>query len=886
MKLKKIPFILILNKNTSGCHFLSIVIFFILYFTTSISGQHTLQFKKVPAEKIIKKVSEKLQITFNFNYKYLPEGTYSFSCNGSQTEVLETIFTVLDRNYIQLDSTIYTVQKSDLSEVRKVLPIRISGKVIDEYGLELIGATIWIPQMEQSFTTNANGNFLIEGYFSDSEKVEFGYIGYQSQVRQIGLLRSKGQPTIVMQTQDHMLGEIVVVAQPYLPISLQPSTTQETIVMDQLMSVAGRPDKDILSAVQMLPGLYTVDESATEIQMRGGPPDQTNFDWNGIQLFQTSHFYGRISAINPYAVDQVSIIKNGASADRSGQVSGTISMEDHNEIEDSLWAKIHTNLLYSNIGVNVPIIKEKVELRLAWRKSYSEFFDNLVHDRFFDNSFQFGELRNEINIQNEFQLDSVVTLRSTLKYQDFFGTLKVKLSDYDFLKISGTVIDNSFDFEKNDIANNVNPQDNLDIANQGMGLQYAHVWSDQSTTNVQYSRSHYDYENGYLLDPENDINGTSAIEDNTMRQSATDISQSYDTENINLSLGIKYESWDYNRLKASTQGDVESISLNDDFEANEKSVFIKGRWQSSRYWQLEGGIRYSDYSLSGNTYWEPRFHFSAFPMRNWTIHAHWGLYHQVLNKEHVFTTFQVADRFWYLSNEIGDGFFLDVVENRQASIGVSFQKRNWTFNMDIYHKQNDNIYSSAFDFLGQGSPFQFADLQVKGLELSAKYSGKWFSLLWTYDHINETMNYRDGTQSKTPFTQPHRFSFFQGLQWNKWQMSWHWKLASGRYFSDPTGIESTTNANGQTSSYVIFSNILSSQLPIYHSLDISLFYHYGRTTSKYKAKIGFSISNLYNRDNIIKREFYVDYTQPELAILDQSWSGLPITPNLVAEIIF
>ena len=167
-----------------------------------------------------------------------------------------------------------------------------------------------------------------------------------------------------------------------------------------------------------------------------------------------------------------------------------------------------------------------------------------------------------------------------------------------------------------------------------------------------------------------------------------------------------------------------------------------------------------------------------------------------------------------------------------------------------------------------------------------KYTSDWFSLLWAYDHIDESFIFGNGLISKTPYSQPHRLSLFQALQWQNWQIAAHWKFASGRYFSEPESLETIINTAGTQVQSIVFSPVLTVQLPNYHSLDFSLFYNFQTQLAKLNGKIGCSISNIYNRENIIKNEFYINYFTTDSPIILQSSKGLPFTPNLVVELIF
>ena len=194
------------------------------------------------------------------------------------------------------------------------------------------------------------------------------------------------------------------------------------------------------------------------------------------------------------------------------------------------------------------------------------------------------------------------------------------------------------------------------------------------------------------------------------------------------------------------------------------------------------------------------------------------------------------------------------------------------------------MWTSAFDFDIHSDPYVYADLKIKGVESSIRFQNDWLSLFWTYDRIDERLTLEDGTATNSPFSQPHRISLFQSLQWKKWQLSTHWRFASGRYFSLPGEIKSFISTTGNETLYIDYPTLLTEQMPNYHALDLSVFYQFKK--NKIAGHIGCSISNVYNRDNFIKNEFFIDYRFDELQVSLHSWTGLPFTPNLIFEIGF
>ena len=237
---------------------------------------------------------------------------------------------------------------------------------------------------------------------------------------------------------------------------------------------------------------------------------------------------------------------------------------------------------------------------------------------------------------------------------------------------------------------------------------------------------------------------------------------------------------------------------------------------------------------------------------------------------------------WYLSDERPESDnFIWVVQNRQSSIGLKYIVKKWKFTIDGYTKIAQNIWTSALDFAIEEDPFAFADLRVNGLEFSSHYHNKNWKLLWTYELTDEQMLVKGHTEYriKSPFTQPHRISLMQSYKLRNWMFSSRWRFNSGRRYSEGSRISSISDPEFQ---YIIeYNSILEKNTPAYHSLDVSTTYKWIFNESKNQfVEIGLHIQNLYNRENVIKRQFFIDYTKSpfEMAFYDRK--GLGFTPNI------
>lgn len=81
-----------------------------------------------------------------------------------------------------------------------------------------------------------------------------------------------------------------------------------------------------------------------------------------------------------------------------------------------------------------------------------------------------------------------------------------------------------------------------------------------------------------------------------------------------------------------------------------------------------------------------------------------------------------------------------------------------------------------------------------------------------------------------------------------------------------------------------FDEIFEAQVPSYHSLDLGFQYRF--STRPFDGRIGTSISNVYNRVNILRNRYFVDFTTTPESVSLWSQTGLPRVVNVFLELQF
>ena len=83
----------------------------------------------------------------------------------------------------------------------------VSGTVVDDKGVPIVGATVIVKDSQKGTVTDADGRYVINDVSND-DQLQFSYLGYYAKTEQIGV---RTTVDVILSEMSNMLNEVVVV---------------------------------------------------------------------------------------------------------------------------------------------------------------------------------------------------------------------------------------------------------------------------------------------------------------------------------------------------------------------------------------------------------------------------------------------------------------------------------------------------------------------------------------------------------------------------------------------------------------------------------------------------------------------------------------------------
>ncbi len=266
-----------------------------------------------------------------------------------------------------------------------------------------------------------------------------------------------------------------------------------TVAQKPLGAIPGQTTPDILQSIQLIPGVSSLDESASGIQIHGGTSDQNLLLFDHIRVFNSGYLYGMLSRFNPYATEKATIFKTATSAAYGDRVSGIIDLSTDNGVAKELSGGLGIDGLSIDGYVKAPLSK-KSSIAVYARNAYLDIYKTPTYEAYakkiFNNSGRITDSSgNPLNVNSDdgYTYD---TSENEFRFYDVNAKYIYQPSPEDKISISALMTRNRtlFSFASEGETKN----DSLATGNGGISINWLHRTSSTQTDQITTYFSSYD----------------------------------------------------------------------------------------------------------------------------------------------------------------------------------------------------------------------------------------------------------------------------------------------------------------------------------------------------------------------------------------------------------
>lgn len=718
----------------------------------------------------------------------------------------------------------------------------LSGFIYDKTtGEALIGANVFIPNINRGAVSNVFGFYSIPKIKSGIYNVNISYVGYKTYTIKLDLRNDEDKRLNVYLEQDVIQGkEIIVKADSIRVVERLFNKPVSNIELSpkQIQSVPRVIEADLLRTLQTLPGIVPLSDFSSAIYVRGGTPDQNLFMIDGTDVYNPEHAFGLFSTFNTDAIKKVEVYKGGFGAEYGGRLSSVIDVTNNDGNRNFYEGKASLSLLSLSSTVSGPIgnigsISGSIR-RTYLDQTIAKWVDEVPDYYFID-----GNLKAFFDLNNSNKLSV-----------SYFGSK----DNLNFVLDKKRPESLGFDYI---------------WGNQTGSINLRSIFASNLFGNFWITFSHF---NSFFDFDDVGVKEDNQINDLTFKGNI----QYFYSENFNFKFGFEQKNANGGLKQDFPGGKVDASKSRKLFSFYSSSV-----WKPNPLWNIEFGLR-GDYFFSDKIYknLDPRFSLKYRLSENANIKLSAGSFHQYANRiprlffVSIWTT---ADSFVRGSSSnhfifgyeraLGEKFQLEFETYYKTYKDIYSYNQNYVADVVPSNYSNDNvpIYNNQKGLFTRGDGYSYGIeflLRKETGAITGWLSYSFSNTYYTFDGINQ------GKSFMPRHNRTHAINLVSTIDLNnfineiknqsfekrdkQWILGLNFTFFSGQPITLPSSVYLFTQfpdwEQNKNSLATYPSTINTFNLPYYSRFDFSLTYEIDYDSWKISPYI--QVFNLFNRKNV------------------------------------
>ncbi|MDR2969872.1 MAG: TonB-dependent receptor [Tannerellaceae bacterium] len=726
----------------------------------------------------------------------------------------------------------------------------VSGRITDATtGEVLIGATV--AERRQNRGTSAN----TYGFYSltlpkGEVLLNWSYLGYDAAEAAFEHMRD----TVINIALDPFVSELAEVVVSAGDNNIKSARPGQIFV--PVSTIRNKPalmgENDLMKSLQYIPGVQSSTEGKADLSVRGGTPDQNLILLDGNPIYNANHLFGFMSVFNTDALKNVTLYKSGFPARFGGRLSSVIDANTKDGNKERFGGSATLGLLAAKFNIEGPILKDRTSFTLSGRRSWADtFMSSLQKSESTVTTVYFYDINAKLHHK--------ISDRTSLYLTAYNGHDKLKNTEQNITVYPGQVAEHNSTSEQSWRWGNTIVAARLNSSLSGNLFMNANL----SYNGYRYNTS---IENSYTAP--NDEGKQEQVSNRIGYDSGiSDYTGTLEFEYIPapahyVRSGVQYVYHNFRPEVQSLSGSGAVNINNGKVPAGELSAYVEDEWEVVRQLKVNGGVRFSMFSVRGKTYAgvDPRL--SARYMFSDRVSVKAG-YTQMQQYIHLLSNNSLLFQtdLWVPATDR-----IAPMNSTQYSLGlyVAFPKL-FDLSIDGYYKDMNNLieYTDGASFAGSSSGWE--DKVEAGigrsygveiaLERHVGATTGTLSYAWSKSERRfAEINYGEWFPAK--FDRRHSVNATVTHKPNKKiDLTASWTFASGDMMSLPLmsiDIANITTGRGYGDLYQL-DHRNNYRMPAHHRLDVGMNFYPRKERNPQRYGVwNFSIYNVYNRMNAFK----------------------------------
>ncbi|MEM7361329.1 MAG: TonB-dependent receptor [Pseudomonadota bacterium] len=675
--------------------------------------------------------------------------------------------------------------------------------------------------------------------------------------------------------------ENAIIVKDYLLDGVTEGEEYGAVKMDynRLSAWQNNVEHDILKTAQLIPGVTSVDESATNLSIRGSSADQNLLLWEGAKLYEPGHLFGMISAVNPFVVSSMKLFKGVSEPSYGNVVGGIIDLSLSDSVSTVLEGGLGTTWTEAHGYLAVPLVRKKMSLLLSGRNTIQGLIPSPTLSSYSAKVFQDSKIEEEEEEEE--------SREQLLNFYDWNAKLLFRPNDHFFFKASYFRSSDEFNFESTLLEEEWSTIDIATSSTEAVSFSAEMKHTEGWSSKFAFANSAYqsDYRFAIIsLDDEFEVFANDIYND------IVDRTLSWSSRVMLKKVGNLDFGYEFNRKRVNYNIREESAFEfeYDDFNAAAGHFhnFHSAISLEKKAWQMNGGIRAIYYRELDTWSFSPRFNlqYKLQPFLKLKISA--GILHQYISqlKEFGDNDLGINNQVWILNRTEGES---EATQRAgKFSIGFLYKKNGWLLDVDGYRNKVTGLHTFSPLFgIDSEEDFSTGSSTALGIDLLLKKRLNNYQVWANYSLSDADFFFPEIEEATFPATnaQRHNLSLINSWKQENWNFSISYHYRTGLPYSYA---EEVVPFQEEDEIYygIEYESLNGEKLPEYERLDLGISYRAGLRNNKLKLEAAFSIINLLNRENIFGRDYYLDDVdegdaEPELFFVDKQM--LRRTPQLL-----